>query len=62
MRRVLQTISWLSLGAVIVPSLLFLMGQINLELVKRIMLAATCVWFVITPFWMERNRGEGGAA
>jgi hypothetical protein len=54
---ILITISLLSLVAVILPSLLFLAGCIELGAVKWIMLAATIVWFVTATPWMWKQTG-----
>ena len=51
-RRVLQTVSWLALAGTILPSCLFLAGQMGSDAVKTAMLAATIAWFVATPLWM----------
>jgi hypothetical protein len=56
MRRILQTISWVALALSVLPSLLLLAGQIELDQVKWIMLAATIVWFAATPLWMGRQK------
>jgi hypothetical protein len=55
MRKALQTISWISLAAVLLPSVLFMSGSMSLDNVKLIMLLATIVWFIVTPLWMERK-------
>jgi hypothetical protein len=56
MRLILQLISLAALVATIVPPILFLVGQLTLDSTKWIMLAATLVWFAVTPFWMGRPR------
>jgi hypothetical protein len=58
MRRLLQTVSWLSCAASLLPSVLFLIGQMTLDQVKLWTLVATVVWFVVTPLWMGREHGE----
>ena len=58
MRLVLQIVSWASLAATIVPSILFLAGHITLDQSKWYLLAATIVWFAATPFWMGRPKVE----
>lgn len=56
MRRLLQLISWLSLIGTVAPSMLYCAGALpNLEKVIWIMNLSTIVWFVVTPFWMERK-------
>ncbi len=54
MRRILQLISAVALVATILPAMLFLLGRVDLEQVKWLMLLATIVWFASTPFWMGR--------
>jgi hypothetical protein len=58
MRRVLQVVSWIALGATILPSVVFLANQLTLDQTKWVMLAATVVWFVVTPLWMGRVSQE----
>jgi len=56
MRRVLQTLSWIALAATVLPSVLLLIGRMDLDDVKPAMLIATRVWFVATPLWMGREK------
>ena len=49
---VAKIISWLSLVALIVPSIMFLAGRIDLPQVKNMMLIAKIVWFVSAAIWM----------
>jgi hypothetical protein len=56
MRTILQIISFAALAATIVPPILFLVGRISLDQTKWAMLAATLVWFAVTPFWMGRPK------
>jgi hypothetical protein len=55
-RRVLQCLSWISLAATLLPSLMFLAGQCSLDECSQGMMLATVVWFVITPLWMGREK------
>jgi hypothetical protein len=55
MRKVLAIISWVALGATILPSLLYLGGGLDLVRVKFWMLVATGVWFATVPWWMDRK-------
>jgi hypothetical protein len=51
-----KIISWISLIALIVPSILFLTGRMEeLDQVKTIMLISTIVWFVSAATWMWRK-------
>ncbi|MBM4092942.1 MAG: hypothetical protein FJ276_26565 [Planctomycetes bacterium] len=58
MRLLTQILSWLALAGTILPSVLYATGQLELETCKWIMVVATVVWFVATPFWMGRPRGD----
>lgn len=55
MRRSAQLVSALALVGTILPAVLFFIGRLDLDQVKGWMLAATAVWFVATPLWMERR-------
>jgi hypothetical protein len=59
MRNVLRNISrfvgLLSLVLLVLPSVLFLAGELSLERVKWIMLGATLLWFVFTPLGMRER-------
>jgi hypothetical protein len=57
MRLAAQIVSGLALVGTILPAVLFVNGGLELPQVKAWMLAATAVWFVATPLWMERERG-----
>jgi hypothetical protein len=57
-RPVLQIVSLLALAGLILPSILFLAGfRLDLDMVKRIMLIATIVWFVAAIPWMWKDDG-----
>jgi hypothetical protein len=36
---------------------LYLAGKLGPDQMKQWMLAATVVWFIATPLWMERGKG-----
>jgi hypothetical protein len=57
MRLAAQIVSGLALVGTILPAVLFVSGGLELPQVKALMLAATVVWFISTPLWMERERG-----
>ena len=59
MRSILQIISLLALIALTLPSVLFLAGRLELNMVKWIMLVATAVWFVAATLWMWKDNGAG---
>jgi hypothetical protein len=56
-RRMLQTLSWMALAGTLLPAILYVAGVVTLSSVKAWMLAATIVWFVTTPLWMDRQEG-----
>jgi len=60
MRDLARIISWIALAGVIVPSFLYLSGQMELPRVKWVMLIATVVWFATVPLWMGRQPTESG--
>jgi hypothetical protein len=55
MKRIAQILSYLALAATLLPAVLFFADKIELPLARTWMLAATLVWFVATPFWMEHK-------
>ena len=57
MKTLLRLVSAAALVGTIVPPLLHFAGVMDLDQTKFWMLAFTVVWFVATPFWMERKRG-----
>jgi len=58
MRTVVQNISWIACAATMLPSLLFLTGDMDLDRVKLWMVFATVVWFAVTSLWMGRKQGR----
>jgi len=59
MRSILQIISLLSLIALTLPSVLFLAGRLELDMIKWLMPLATIVWFVTASLWMWKDNGDG---
>ena len=59
MRSILQIISLLALIALTLPSVLFLAGRLELDMVKWLMILATIVWFVTASLWMWKDNGDG---
>ena len=57
MRSILQIISLLALIALTLPSVIFLAGKLELNMVKWTMLLATIVWFVTATGWMWKDNG-----
>jgi len=59
MRPILQIVSLLALIALTLPSIVFLAGRMELNMVKWIMLLASIVWFVTaTPWLWKDNNAE----
>ncbi|MEM9588836.1 MAG: hypothetical protein AAGA03_16260 [Planctomycetota bacterium] len=54
MKKVAKLLSLLTLALVLLPSLLYFSGTIELETAKWAALAGTIGWFVVTPIWMSR--------
>lgn len=57
MRTILQLISLLALIALTLPSILFLAGRMELDMVKWLMILATIVWFIAATPWMWKDNG-----
>ncbi len=55
MRLVLQIISCIALAMTVLPSLVYFSGNMELERVKWLLILASVVWFVVTPFWMDKK-------
>lgn len=58
MRLILKIVSVLSLIALILPSILFLAGRMELDRVKWLMVLATIVWFVTATPIMWKDNGQ----
>lgn len=54
---ILVIVSVLSLIALMLPSILFLAGRMELGTAKWIMLLATLVWFAAATPWMWKQSG-----
>ena len=52
---ILVIVSLLSLVALMLPSILFLAGRMELTTTKWVMLAATVVWFAAATPWMWKQ-------
>jgi hypothetical protein len=57
MRLILQIVSLLALLALTLPSVIFLAGRMELNMVKWLMVLATIVWFVAATPWMWKDNG-----
>ena len=51
-----KIISWISLVLLLVPSLLFLTGRMELDKVKFVMLIITIVWFVAAAIGLSGEK------
>ncbi len=58
MKRLAEIVSWLALAGALLPACLFFADQMDLNRAKEWMLAATVVWFLATPLWMEHKATE----
>ncbi len=54
-KHIAQICSALALLGTIVPPCLFFLDSLSLPATQRLMLAATVLWFVATPCWMEHK-------
>jgi hypothetical protein len=57
MRTLLIAVAVLSLVLLMLPSILFLAGRMELDTAKWIMLAATVVWFAAGTPWLWKRTG-----
>ena len=57
MRTLLIIVAVLSLVLLMLPSILFLAGRMELDTAKWIMLAATVVWFATGTPWLWKRTG-----
>ncbi len=55
---VLKIISYLALAGTIIPSLLVFFGDMDIQTNKNIMTISMLVWFVVAPFWINKNANE----
>ena len=56
MKKIMETISYLSLALIIVAPSLFYTEKITLEMNKTLMLIATIAWFASALCWMGREK------
>ena len=54
-RRVAQTLSVIALVGTLGPACLFFADRLSLAGTQQWMLAATVLWFITTPLWMEHG-------
>ena len=58
MKKILQSISYLSLLLVVAAPVLYYMGRLTLEQNKYWMLVATMFWFASASCWIGREKEE----
>ncbi len=57
MRTILIVVALLSLVLLMLPSILFLAGRMELEAVKCMMMGATILWFATGTPWLWKHNG-----
>ncbi len=57
MRKIMIIVAVLSLVALMLPSILFLAGQMQLDTAKCIMMGATIIWFATGTPWLWKRTG-----
>jgi len=55
MKTLAQIVSWTALAVVVLAPILYLAGRLELAPMKLWLNAATALWFIATPLWMERG-------
>ncbi|MCS7337784.1 MAG: hypothetical protein NZ739_06040 [Verrucomicrobiae bacterium] len=55
MKRIAQALSAIALIGTIGPPVLFFADRLDLGTAQQWMLAATVLWFVTAPIWMEHK-------
>ena len=58
MKKIIETISYLSLALLVVAPALFYAEQITLATNKMLMLIATVIWFGSALCWMGRDKAS----
>jgi len=58
MRKILETVSYLSLVLLVAAPVLFFFGKLSMEKNKLLMLTATVVWFATSICWMGVRKKE----
>jgi hypothetical protein len=56
MKKILETISYLSLVLIVAVPVLFYAEKITLEMNKTLMIVATAIWFASALCWMGREK------
>jgi hypothetical protein len=58
MRRLAQMVSFGALGATFLPAALFFTDTLPLPQAQAWLLAASLIWFLTAPFWMEHKPAD----
>jgi hypothetical protein len=56
MRTLLIIISFIGLGLTLIPSVLVLTGDVDIEQNKNLMMIGTILWFGTVVFWMNKKK------
>jgi len=57
-RTILKIVALSSLIVLVLPSVIFLAGHMELATVKNLMLIATITWFVSATIWMWKDASD----
>lgn len=55
MKLLLKLISFIGLALTVVPAFLVFVGTLELNMHKNLMLIGTLLWFIPTPFWINKK-------
>ena len=53
MKKALRLASWVALAGILIPPITYFNGTMTHDRLETVMLVATILWFVTTPFWMN---------
>jgi len=56
MRTLLIVISFIGLGLTLIPSILVLTGDANMDQNKNLMMIGTILWFGTVAFWINKKK------
>ena len=59
---ILKIFSFIGLGLTIVPSVLVLTGNMDIETNKSLMMIGTLLWFGTVVFWMNKKKNPENQA
>lgn len=58
MNKLLSLVSYLALAALAFSCIAYLIGSIDRDLMKQVMLTATIAWFGTVPWWMGKKSAD----